>query len=194
MCPLEEKKTTITLSALTNSYILRVYANYTARENCRLGIRETIYHLIRFAQPKINDQFFMLCDTTFLVRLQGKFEIDHTWEWKGQWLWSNQRSNTSTRFLGNYSCLTLIRYAMRHTWRFAVWFSSSLTCPSPLPAILVHTPALPSGGMALGFFKVAIVLALGHITTNSRQLHGLLPFLLTRSSFLKTTYNSAIRK
>ena len=57
MCPLEKKKTTITLSAPTNSYILRAYANYAARENCRLGIRETIYHLIRFAQPKINYQF-----------------------------------------------------------------------------------------------------------------------------------------
>ena len=44
------------LSALTNSYILRGSANYTARENCCLGIRETIYHLIHFAQPKINDQ------------------------------------------------------------------------------------------------------------------------------------------
>ena len=27
--------------------------------------------------------FFILCDVTFLVRLQGKFEADHSWEWKG---------------------------------------------------------------------------------------------------------------
>ena len=27
-------------------------------------------------------KFFVLCDVVFVVRLQGKFEIDHTWEWK----------------------------------------------------------------------------------------------------------------
>ena len=30
-------------------------------------------------------KFFILCDVIFLVRLQGKFEIDHSWAWKG-WL------------------------------------------------------------------------------------------------------------
>ena len=28
-------------------------------------------------------RFFMLCDVIFLVRLQEKFEMDHSWEWKG---------------------------------------------------------------------------------------------------------------
>ena len=30
-----------------------------------------------------NTKFFILCDEIFLVRLQGKFEIDHSWVWKG---------------------------------------------------------------------------------------------------------------
>ena len=27
--------------------------------------------------------FFILCDAIFLARLQGKFEIDNSWEWMG---------------------------------------------------------------------------------------------------------------
>ena len=27
-------------------------------------------------------KFFILCDVIFLVRLQEKFEFDHSWEWK----------------------------------------------------------------------------------------------------------------
>ena len=30
-------------------------------------------------------RLFVLCDVMFLVWLQGKFEIDHSWEWKGYW-------------------------------------------------------------------------------------------------------------
>ena len=29
---------------------------------------------------KSGQAFFMLCDVIFLVRLQEKFEIDHSWE------------------------------------------------------------------------------------------------------------------
>ena len=28
--------------------------------------------------------FSILCDVIFLVGLQGKSDIDHSWEWKGQ--------------------------------------------------------------------------------------------------------------
>ena len=28
-------------------------------------------------------KFSILCDVIFLVRLQGNFDIDHSWEWKG---------------------------------------------------------------------------------------------------------------
>ena len=38
-----------------------------------------IFHLSKLWKAK----FFILCDVIFLVRLQGKFEIDHSWEWKG---------------------------------------------------------------------------------------------------------------
>ena len=29
---------------------------------------------------KSQAKFFILCEVIFLVRLQGKFEIDHSWE------------------------------------------------------------------------------------------------------------------
>ena len=35
-----------------------------------------IFHLSKLLKAK----FFILCDVIFLVRLQGKFEIDHSWE------------------------------------------------------------------------------------------------------------------
>ena len=38
----------------------------------------SIYHLSKLWKTK----FFILCDVIFLVRLQGKFEIDHSWEHK----------------------------------------------------------------------------------------------------------------
>ena len=37
-----------------------------------------IFHLSKLWKAK----FFILCDVIFLVRLQGKFENDHSWEWK----------------------------------------------------------------------------------------------------------------
>ena len=38
-----------------------------------------IFHLSKWWKYK----FFILCAVIFLVRLQGKFETDHSWEWKG---------------------------------------------------------------------------------------------------------------
>ena len=38
-----------------------------------------IFHLSK----QWNAKFSILCDAIFLVRLQGKFEIDHSWEWEG---------------------------------------------------------------------------------------------------------------
>ena len=37
-----------------------------------------IFHLSKLWKAK----FFILCDATFQVRLQGKFEINRSWEWK----------------------------------------------------------------------------------------------------------------
>ena len=38
-----------------------------------------IFHLSKLWKAK----FSILCYVIFLVRLQGKFEVDHSWEWKG---------------------------------------------------------------------------------------------------------------
>ena len=38
-----------------------------------------IFHLSKRWKAK----FSILCDVVFLVRPQGKFEIDHSWEWRG---------------------------------------------------------------------------------------------------------------
>ena len=38
-----------------------------------------IFHLSKLWKAK----FFILCGVIFVVRLQGKFDIDHPWEWKG---------------------------------------------------------------------------------------------------------------
>ena len=38
-----------------------------------------IFHLSKLQKAK----FFKLCGEIFLARPQGKFEIDHSWEWKG---------------------------------------------------------------------------------------------------------------
>ena len=38
-----------------------------------------IFHLSKLWKAK----FSLLCDVIFLVRLQGKFDIDHSQEWKG---------------------------------------------------------------------------------------------------------------
>ena len=41
--------------------------------------------IIIFRMSKLwKAMFFILCDVIFLVRLQGKFDIDHFWEWKGE--------------------------------------------------------------------------------------------------------------
>ena len=37
----------------------------------------------RFRSEWAMKKFVILCDVIFLVRLQGKFAIDHSWEWRG---------------------------------------------------------------------------------------------------------------
>ena len=39
-----------------------------------------IFHLSKLWKAEL---VLMLCGVIFLVRLQGKFEIDHSWEWRG---------------------------------------------------------------------------------------------------------------
>ena len=45
----------------------------------RIGSILIFPHLSKLWKVK----FFILCSGTFLVRLQGKFDIDHSWEYKG---------------------------------------------------------------------------------------------------------------
>ena len=68
----------------------------------------SIFHLIKLWKAK----FFILCDLIFLVRLQRKYEIDHSWEWNPLMLGCGvvriERGKTATMdttFLGyKYKC------------------------------------------------------------------------------------------
>ena len=60
-----------------------------------------IFHLSKWWKAK----FFILCDVTFLVRLQWKFGIDHSWEWKGPNAVSSQYRQRTVPYL-NYRNLS----------------------------------------------------------------------------------------
>ena len=51
-----------------------------------------IFHLSKLWKAK----FSLLCDVVFLVGLEGKFDIDHSQEWKGQTLHKSQKRVTLT--------------------------------------------------------------------------------------------------
>ena len=53
---------------------------YRTQVSSMSSINIIIFHLSKLWKAK----FFILCGAIFLVRLRGKFEIDHSWEWKGQ--------------------------------------------------------------------------------------------------------------
>ena len=64
-----------------NLYILRVWSERGCGEKCIsdvviIGSINQIFHLSKLWKTK----FFILCDAIILVRLQGKFAIDHSWE------------------------------------------------------------------------------------------------------------------
>ena len=51
------------------------------KQKCMSGVVR-IGSTITFHLGKLwNAKYFILCDVIFLVRLQGKLEIDHSWEW-----------------------------------------------------------------------------------------------------------------
>ena len=65
------------------THTLQAAFSQPSQEKCmgevvRIG-SEIIFDLSKLWKAK----FFILRDVIFLVRLQGKFEIDHSWEWKG---------------------------------------------------------------------------------------------------------------
>ena len=57
-------------------YILPNFKEKCISEAVRIG-SIIIFHLSKLWKPK----FFILRDVMYLVGLQGKFEIDHSWEW-----------------------------------------------------------------------------------------------------------------
>ena len=57
-----------------------------------------IFHLSKLWKVK----FSILCDVVFLVRLQGKFDIDHSWEWKGK---TSQYLASTGTFRYNLQCI-----------------------------------------------------------------------------------------
>ena len=70
--------------------------------------------------------FFLLCDAIFLVRLQEKFEIDHSWEWKGlkkvrrifEFVWKDENSWSANQ--SNPSHQPSLRWSKVHprSWYF----------------------------------------------------------------------------
>ena len=48
-------------------------------EQCISDAMYIVFHLSKLWKAK----FFILCDIILLVRLQEKFELEHSWEWKG---------------------------------------------------------------------------------------------------------------
>ena len=63
-----------------HSQVQKVHSPNLPEENCmsevvRIG-SIIIFHLSKLWKAK----FFILCEVTFLVRLQGRLEIDHSWE------------------------------------------------------------------------------------------------------------------
>ena len=97
------------------------YANYAACENCRLGIRETIYHLIRFAQPKINDQMFWLwcwpsrCMSECLTFILKRTKLRR----RSKWMTKDQMqvcfATVAWKLEGN---VHILKVMMRIQWKF----------------------------------------------------------------------------
>ena len=79
----------------------------------------SIFHLSKLWKA----MFFILCGVLVLVRLQGKFEVDNSWERKG---WGTQR--------GRVGALAFRRRSGVWLWRFA-WPTRSVVVPisDPLP-------------------------------------------------------------
>ena len=81
-----------------HSQVQKIHSPNLPKEKCisevvRTGTR-IIFHLSKLWKAKLS----ILCDVIFLVRLQGKLEIDHSWEWKG-WPFHSQDWSSS-----NFSC------------------------------------------------------------------------------------------
>ena len=66
-----------------------------------------ISHLSKLWKSK----FSLLCDVIFLVSLQGKFEIDHSWEWKGKVITADWLVFILTVYFRNKQSLLFLLFA-----------------------------------------------------------------------------------
>ena len=107
-------------------YILQTFKEKCMSEVVRIG-SVILFHLGKLWKTK----FSTLCDVTFLVRLQGKFEIDHSWEWKEWkvWTWAPLAFSFSCYFaLLIFSPIRSRRGTSFYPacfWSAIVWLSSS---------------------------------------------------------------------
>ena len=66
-----------------HSWAQKVYSPNLSKSDCMSDVAR-ICSIITFHLSKLwKVKFSILCDVIFLVRLQGKFDIDHSQEWKG---------------------------------------------------------------------------------------------------------------
>ena len=66
-------------------------------------------------------KFSILCDEIFLVRLQGKFDIDHSWEWKWKvgrmiFLILQQEGQVSCQARWSWMIIRITAQSWRNTW------------------------------------------------------------------------------
>ena len=66
-----------------HSQVQKVHSSNPFKEKCISGVVRIgsiiIFHLSQLLKAK----FSILCDVVFLVSLQEKFQLHHSWEWKG---------------------------------------------------------------------------------------------------------------
>ena len=88
-----------------------------------------IFHLSKLWKAK----FFILCDIIYLVRLQEKFEIDHSWEWEDYLL--------GLCLLGNkyFSACTCIshNFFIEQLLFMCIWCSNTEACSVSLLCVVI---------------------------------------------------------
>ena len=73
------KRLTLSLPSFKSTYLSQPCKEQRISEVVRIEYSIIIFHLSKLWKAR----FSILCDVILLVRHQGKFNIDHSWEWKG---------------------------------------------------------------------------------------------------------------
>ena len=66
-----------------HSQVQKVHSPNPSKEKCICDVVRIGTIIICQLSKLWKTKFFIPCDLIFLVRLQEKFDIDHSWEWKG---------------------------------------------------------------------------------------------------------------